>query len=391
MESVTPEKIGELNRKLILDYVRKHGPVSRADIRRNLGMSFPTVSTNVKKLLESKHLLEAGDGDNPLGRKSTLLVFNCVRMYVIGIDIGRSQIRMMLADLSGDEVAYLKEACVDAEDKQNGITQQLCSMLDRVMEKGSVEASMIRCICIGIPGIQNQQQGKLMLAPFVRSLDLNEIIETFTERYGAPVLMDNSVNYGAIGEKWHGVANGHRDIVYINYGVGLGAALILNGELYRGVNNAAGEIGFMVPGREFIRTEFNEQGVLESLISGSQIREELMNMGLGEDIRNAMDRTGDGDAVYVEMIRKIVDTIGLVLINITAIFNEEVIVIGGGLGNLLGETFIPYWTKLLEAHVPFVPKILTSGLQHRANILGAIAVAIRYANDKDAQNKKPEL
>ena len=383
METATPEKIGELNRKLILDYVRKNGPVSRADIHRNLGMSFPTVSSNVKKLIESRHLLEAGDGDNPIGRKSTLVRFNCRRVYVIGIDIGRSQARVMLADLDGDELAYITENAVDSRNHPGGLTLQLCDMVDRALARAEVAAAQVQCICIGIPGIRNAQTGKLMLAPFIESLDLDEICTAFKQRYGAAVLMDNSVNYGAIGEKWQGVVQGYRNIVYINYGVGLGAALILNGELYKGMNDAAGEIGFMLPGMEWARSAFEEEGVLESLVSGEQIRRWLAGLGVHADLRYALEKFRAGEDPYADRIRRIVDTIGMVLVNITSVFNEEIIVIGGGLGDLLGELFIPEWTRMLKAHVPFVPKIVCSGLKQKANILGAVAVAVRHAGDAD--------
>ncbi len=389
-EAGTPEKIGELNRKLILEYVRKHGPVSRADIRRGLGMSFPTVSANVKLLLEGNYLLEIGDGDNPIGRKSTLLAFNCRRVYVLGIDMGRSEIRVMLADLYGEEIAYLKEANVDNSTGDQGVCRQLLRMVDEVVAQGGIQQNELQCICMGIPGICDRQSGKLKLAPFVRTLDLKEICDSLRQHYQAPVLMDNSVNYGAIGEKWRGVAQDYRNIVYINYGVGLGAALILNNELYHGLDNAAGEIGFMVPGKEFLRDEFDEQGVLEELISGKRIVEMLSQQNTGSDIKNLEHVSSQEKEMFEVIQHRIAETVGMVLINITAVFNEEIIVIGGGLGNLMGEKFLPVWQDMLQKHVPYVPKIETSRLQHRANILGAIAVAIRYVNDSEIEVAKSE-
>ena len=97
-EAFTPVTLGENNRKILLDYVRKNGPVSRADLHRNLNMSAPTVSTNVKKLLDTGFLLEAGEADNTIGRKATLVTFNEKRAYVAGVDIGRSQLRISIAD-----------------------------------------------------------------------------------------------------------------------------------------------------------------------------------------------------------------------------------------------------------------------------------------------------
>ena len=139
----------------------------------------------------------------------------------------------------------------------------------------------------------------------------------------------------------------------------------------------------IVTGPSRARSSFDEVGVLEGLISGDQIRRWLTGLGDDVDIRHALEKFQGGQGAYEAMIRRIVDTIGMVLVNITSVFNEEIIVIGGGLGDLLGELFIPEWKRMLEAHVPFVPKIVCSALRQRANILGAVAVAVRHASDDD--------
>ena len=169
-----------------------------------------------------------------------------------------------------------------------------------------------------------------------------------------------------------------------------GAALILNGELYQGVDNAAGEIGYMVPGREALRERFDEQGVLEALISGNRIVETLSTQKMDTNIRNLEHGTSQEKDLFASIERQIVETIGMVLINITAVFNEEIIVLGGGLGNLMGEKFLETWREMLQKHVPYVPRIETSRLQHRANILGAIAVAIRHVNDAEIEVVRAE-
>ena len=381
-ESGTPEKIGKINRKLIVDYVRKYGPASRADIQRTLNMSFPTVSANVKRLLETKQLLEAGDGDNAIGRKSTLLMFNALRAYVIGVDFGRSQIRVMLADLEGVKIDYLKEDC-GAGGQQT--TDQLCRMIDEITSRSGIDRSLVRCIGIGVPGVWDARMRRLFITPFMDGIDLDRAITELSSRYNARIFVENSVNYGAVGERWCGVAQGYDDIVYINFGVGIGSALILNGQLYHGANGASGEIGFMVPETRYFREQFHEIGVLESLVAGSKIRQQLEDRGLDPDIGTILRENGEKGAEQSELLRRVTDYIGMALINITATVNEELIVIGGGLGALLSDTCIPVWKSMLEAHVPFVPKIVTTALRERANVYGAVAAAIRYVNDNDPE------
>jgi len=98
----SPEAIAEYNKKLILDALRFNGNMSRADISRYLNLSFPAVSSNAKGLLEAGYIEEVGVGDNTMGRKSTMLAFNAERGFIIGVDLGRFRVRMMLADLLGN-------------------------------------------------------------------------------------------------------------------------------------------------------------------------------------------------------------------------------------------------------------------------------------------------
>lgn len=379
-EVSTPEKIGEQNKKLILDYVRKYGPVSRADIKRSLGMSFPSVSANVKDLLDMKYLLEVGEGDNSLGRKSTLLAFNATRGYVIGVDLGRSQIRIIAADLEGREIASLKDESTFVKEGRK-ITDRLTELVCETVKRAQIQSEKVKCICIGVPGVIDESFDEILIAPFIQPINWKKITTALNKYFDVPVLIENSVNYGAIGEKWRGAAKGYKDIVYINYGVGVGAAIIINGELHRGINGASGEIGFMVPERVNLRNSFSEQGVLETIISGNQLNEIMGLEGIDTNIETVISQSAKGEKASELLVREIVEYIGMMLINITSVFNEELIVIGGGLGDYLGGFFIPEWKKMLRNHVPFVPEIVTSKLHSHANVLGAVAAGLRHINE----------
>lgn len=377
IDSGTPEKIGEINRRLILDCVRKNGPISRADLHRALNMSFPTISTNVKKLLQSGYLMEAGDGDNNLGRKSTLLQFNAKRAYVVGVDVGRSQLRVILADLDGNEAVYLNDPYAAGED--DSLRTMLSRLIAKAVAHAGVPAEKVRCIAVGVPGIPDLKTGRLNAAPFIQMPNLMQIEEGLRASYpNADVQFENNVNYGAVAEKWKGAAHDYRDIVYVSYGVGIGAAVILNGELYHGRNGASGEIGYMVPGVEGLRARNELQGVLESMISGQHIGQLLKARGM-----DALPGLSLQEALKDDVLRRIADLTGIALINLTAVIDEELIVVGGGLGGFLGQLFIPYWKEMLGRHLPYVPEIVCSALTGRAGAMGAVAVAIRKVNDHE--------
>ena len=151
-EAATPEKLGEVNRMLILNHLRQHGPKSRADLSRELSISFPTVSSNVRALIASDYIKEVGIGDNSLGRKSTLLAFNENRGYVIGVDLGRFKTRIMMADLLGKVIVNYCEA-TNVKDGSEKMLENLLSMLLQVVEKSGRPREKVQCICIGTPGV----------------------------------------------------------------------------------------------------------------------------------------------------------------------------------------------------------------------------------------------
>lgn len=375
-----PENLGEYNRKNILDFVRKHGPISRAELSRQLDLSFPSVSSNSKKLLNSNYLREAGYGTNAIGRKSMLLEFNATWGYIIGADIGRSQIRVMLSDLEGKDIIYLKQD-YSALAGESIAEESLISLVEATICKAGIQPEQIKHFSLGIPGIIDPRTGKLILVPFMAHIDIMKIIRRIESTYKAPVFVENSVNLGAIGEKWKGAAKGHKDILYISHGVGIGSALILNGELYRGVNNAAGEVGYMVPDLSCIRSSFDEQGVLETLISGNTIQHSMTRHGLGQDFCSLVMESQNNHPAAQELVRQISSYFGIMLINIVSVINVELIVIGGRLGDFISPSLILGWQDLLSRHVPFVPEILTSILHEKASVFGGIAIGIRNVND----------
>lgn len=381
MKTATPEKIGEHNQKLILDLIRKSGPVSRADISRAVDMSFPSVSANVRVLLENGYVEEVGSGDNVMGRKSTLVAFKANRGYVIGLDIGRSQIRMLLVDLLG---ATIESVVSDSnlQKSKEEIIEQLKSLLNTLIIRSKIPIEKILCISVGIPGIIDKETGRTYLAPFFGGLQEKDIKKTILSMLNdVPILVENSVGCGAIGEKWRGVGIGFRNILYVNYGIGLGSALIINGELFTGAKGAAGETGFMVLDKTHLRKDFSEEGAIESIISGRSIMN-LLNEDNGKiTIESLMSNYQNGDKKVKAIVNKSIEYIGMMFINASAVINPDLIIVSGGVGCGIYKHGIDRWNEMLHAHIPYAPKIIESQLQNKANVLGAIAVGLRHINE----------
>lgn len=371
--AATPETIGEANRMLILNYLRKKGKMSRADLSRSLSISFPAISSNVKSLLETNYIREVGAGDNSLGRKSTLLAFNEERGYVIGVDLGRFLTRINMADLSGNSTASLCEP-TEVGQGTNGMIKNLVNMLSKVVEKSGKSKKKVLCICIGIPGVIRED--KIILAPFLPDFSPSVLIKSISLEFATDIVIENSVNLGAIGEKWKGSGKKFSNFGFINYGVGVGSALMIDGKLYKGANGAAGEIGFMVSDPAKLRSEFNEVGALENIIARDKIQRSITHQNFKEEVSKLIEKYKNNDVYSKMLLDEIFLTLGIAMINMSAILDLEAIIISGGLGTCLGKLFEERWRELLKNHVPFPPEIVFSKMDNLEGVMGAISVGI---------------
>ena len=372
------ETIAEYNQRLILDALRFNGNMSRADLSRHLGMSFPAISSNTQRLLDENYIMEIGVGDNSVGRKSTMLAFNAQRGYIIGIDFGRFRIRMMLANLLGEEIAsteIVNSVDFSSEGKQS--IQLIHDQIVDILKETGKTKDDIFCIVIGIPGII--KNGRSFLAPFTEPYLEQDMIETLQEAFEADVLLENCVNLGVIGEQWKGAGANYKDILYIAYGVGLGAALTVDGKLYKGANGAAGEIGFMITDPANIDQKYDEVGSLEEAISRGKINKYLDSGNFDKEIVKLIEQYKTDGSPYAKLIiDEVVLHFGMALVNMSALLNPEVIIIAGGLGANLGKLFIDSWRETLTNQVPFAPTLLLSQLNHRETMLGAVMTGIHH-------------
>lgn len=378
MKTGKPELLSEMNRKLILDYLRKNGPKSRADIKRKIGLSFPTVSANVKALIESNQILEKGVSGNNIGRKGTLLKFNSKLGYVLGIDLGRSHIRMIICDIAGNVICSSESDQYTQKTKQ-GVLDQIDIQFEKILQEAAICKDELLYISIGIPGIVDENEGKHRLAPFMDSLIDFRLDLYIKEKYKIKTVCGNSVDLGAIGEKWKGAGQEYQNIIYINYGIGLGCALILNGELYCGGNGAAGEVSYMLPGIDFMRDAYDEEGVMEKLIAGLELERRIFTQNKlpYSSMKDMFERENEENFLGAELISEIKKYFGMMLVNLVSIINPQVIIVAGGIGKQLALNYSDYFENFIKAHVPYVPKIIPTKLDEKANLLGAVAFALR--------------
>src|SRR6185436_18437270 len=144
----------------------------------------------------------------------------------------------------------------------------LLKLIDKLLASPGLKGRTVRGIGVGAPGITHHREGIVKWAYALNWKDF-PLKDRLAKRYKLPITVDNDVNLAGLGEHWFGAGQNIQNMVMIVDGAGIGAGIIIDGALYRGSSEASGEIGHMIPGREFLGKSFSDFGGLESVASGT--------------------------------------------------------------------------------------------------------------------------
>src|SRR5215213_1052668 len=241
----TPPLLKDLNERTVLDAIRDGAPVSRAEISRRVGISKPTVSQALQSLLDAGLVREAAD--DPGGPRYGALFFEPVpeAALVLGLDLGARFLRGAICDLGGEVRARQDVELVGAD--AAAVLEAFGALRDSLADSTGLSTSLIDTAVVGVPAVVETATGVVGLTN-VEGLDGMHFADAAAERLGVPVIVDNDTNLAAVGEQWLGVARGLSDFVFLSIGTGLGAGLVLGGEVHRGHNGAAGEVDLVSAG-----------------------------------------------------------------------------------------------------------------------------------------------
>ncbi len=381
-EAVGPANHGllkRLNMLALLELVRSSVVTSRAELVRRSGLSPPTVSTLVGKMLRAGLLSEEGIGESRGGRPPTLLRFNARFGYVLGADIGGTRVRVALADLNGEFLAHAEEPTRKSPPGARTIVEQIATLSRHVAKAAGVRWRKVKAMAVGAPGITDVEHGIVRHAPNLpgwREVPLRELMEDVLR---IPVHVENDVNMAVLGESWRGVARGHRNVVFIAIGAGIGAGILLNGELYRGSTHAAGEVGYMLLDPKAIREEFRELGFLEMRASGPALAaraRQLMGRSRARDAKAVFEAARRGNETARQLVEDVTAYLSAAAANVATLLDPEMIVLGGGM-SLAGELLAEPIREAIERTVPAKTAVVVSALEDRAQLYGAVFSALR--------------
>jgi predicted NBD/HSP70 family sugar kinase len=377
--SAQPALLKDLNERAVLDAIRDAAPISRAEISRRARISKPTVSVALQSLLHAGLVREAEEAR--AGRSYGAVFFEPVpeAALVLGIDIGARFLRGALSDLRGTI-----RARQDIELDRAGADELLdavARMRDGFVAVSGLPADRIDSVVTGIPGVVEEETGRVRLAENAHGLEGMAVGAELERRLGLPVTVENDVNLAALGEHARGLGRGIDDFAFVSVGTGLGAGLVLAGELRRGRHGAAGEL-------DFVR-EADDEDLDPCAAALPALAARLAANGDGGattlappyDPRAifAAARARDplGCAVVAEEARRI----ALHIVPIAAVADVALVVLGGGVGRN-GDLLLEPVRTVLAERLAYPPRVEVSSLGEAAVLIGALAVGLRTALER---------
>ncbi|WP_062108910.1 ROK family transcriptional regulator [Bacillus niameyensis] len=325
-----------LNRSIILNKVRTDGPISRATIAKETKLTPPTVSNLVSELIVSGLVIESEQGESIGGRKPTLLVINNTRFHIIGLDVGTKSIRAVLVNLSGTVLGE-KETPIPLAITKDSLLKLIKQTITSLAH--THEDKEIIGIGVGMHGVVDVESGVSLFAPGLnlRDTPIKEFLEAELDLH---VIIDNDVRAMAFGEYWFENGKNVDNMVTINIGHGVGAGIVLNGRLFYGDHDLAGEIGHMTVDLNGRLCSCGNHGCWETLISGPAIGRTALSY-LEAGAKTMLGKKPlDGQAVYNaalqgdEVAKQVLEItgqyIGIGLTNLIHLLNPTKIIIGGG-------------------------------------------------------------
>ncbi len=384
--------VKNFHKHAIIDLIRfTSGGISRGELARQLGLTRAAISTIVNDMLDAGILSEQ-ESQIPSGRRPIVLEINPAQGHVIGVDMGASHVTLILADF-GARVIQEMYMPLDIDLGPQVCLGQVDTYLHEMVKTSGLNMSDIKAVGAGVPGPIVSEAGMVSGPPIMPGWDGFPIRDTLQQLWGCPVTLNNDAELGALGEWAYGAGRGERDLAYIKVGVGIGAGLFLDGQIYQGLTGSAGEIGHITIEENGPQCQCGNKGCLEALAGGQAIAKrgiEAVHKGqrttLAEknpveliSVQDVIAAARRGDLVSQKIMAEAGSHLGTAIASLVNLVNPGMIVIGGGvaqIGDLLLEPIRRNVQQRSLRVASRAVRITTALLGRRSSGVGAVVGAL---------------
>ncbi|GGG64946.1 ROK family transcriptional regulator [Paenibacillus radicis (ex Gao et al. 2016)] len=319
------------NRLTVFEMIKNHNPISRAMIAKQTGMSPTTVGRIVGELTEQGYILESEQVSEGLGRKSTLLGMVDASVITIGVELDRHEISVGVVDLQGNLV-HSERHDRTVEETPAVTVQRIADVLNGMLNRNIVERKQIVGIGVGLPGIVNNDNGVVVFSVQLgwKNVQLGESLEKLT---GLKVNVDNELKVKALAEQLKGSAIGSSRTALLGFGNGVGSALIVEGEIYRGEMNSAGEIGHTTVDPNGTLCECGKAGCLQSYITIPSLLQEANQIAPIQTVEELFAARDTGERWAIHLIDRALTYMAITVNNVVCMYNPDSVIFSGELAD----------------------------------------------------------
>jgi predicted NBD/HSP70 family sugar kinase len=330
----------------VLNAVRNAGSTTRPEIARQTGLGRNVVTDRTNQLIAAGLLAEGPLARSTGGRSPRQLRFRAEVGMILVAELGATSIDVAVSDLSGN-ITHPRGEAADVTRGPEHVLKRVAEMFDDLVA-GLPQDAQVWGVGLGLPGPVEFDTGKPVSPPIMPGWDGFDVAAFFGSRFHAPVWVDNDVNVMALGELRGGVASGHRDVVFVKIGTGIGAGLVSRGLLHRGAQGCAGDIGHVAVDGSSVLCRCGQVGCLEAVAGGFALARDGLDVArsgtspvLAQALAEGREISAEtviwagsrGDAAAGALVTGSARMVGEALSRVVNFFNPSLILIGGGVAS----------------------------------------------------------
>ena len=385
--SGSPAGLRRLNVARVFETVRINSPITRQLIGEISGLSKPTVNEALDILQKEKLILltdaKSKSTSGRPGPKAQQITFNKDRKKIVAIDIGGSNIRLLVSDLDGNIISTSMES-TPVESGRKAILSKIKVLYEKALAENKIKPSDIGSIVAGSPGTIDPNTGEITRTynlPDWENFSLSEELSILLKKQ---VHVENEAHLAIYGEHWRGGAKDLSNAAAMSVGVGIGLGLLINGQVYRGFNGIAGEVGNLplqivdkLKSPTSANFEFHASAVgLERNFEAVKTKDgakDIIKLAGAEKVpaKAIYKAAANGNKLAIELVNQQLELLSRGIASVCCITNPEVFILEGGLAPAL-EPHLKTISKMVQNITLIAPRIVISELKDLATAYGAL-------------------
>ncbi|MFI5661756.1 ROK family transcriptional regulator [Streptomyces sp. NPDC051684] len=375
----SPRTARAINDRLALRLLQEEGPLTAGQLKERTGLSRPTVADLVERLTAAGLIEVAGEaGAERRGPNARLYGIVAGRAHLAALDVRTRGVRLVVADLLGTVLAEASVP-VGAGEAAGGAVERTVTALERTAKEAGVER--LHTVGVGAPGLVDPATGELRDSSGLPEWH-RRLVSALQERLPARVLVENETNLAALAERRDGAARDRDTFALLWLGLGIGAAVVLDGKLRRGASGGTGEVGFLpVPGTAGLPSASGCDGGFHSLVGSAAILELAAAHGLvdpGEPLERAADVVRAGNGAFLDALA---DRVVLGAAAVVAVLDPGCVVLAGEIGRAGGAALADRVATRVAAMSPLPTDVRAGELGGGAVLRGALLMARETAQE----------